>query len=395
VPVILSLGRTPLANALRRGDQLDTAEPRYPLDVAVCRQCSLVQLASTVAPSVLFDNYPYLSSYSDTMLRHAETLARSLTELHALRSSSLVVEIGSNDGYLLQYFRRAGIGVLGIDPAAAACAAAEALEVPTRRAFFGRSFADSLVERERIRADLIVANNVMAHVPDLDDLMSGVRSLLAPGGVFVVETPYVRELLERVEFDTIYHEHVFYYSLTALVGILARHGLAVVDVSRIPIHGGSLRVSASADGRPARAVVRELLDEEAVWGVRDLNTYRAFGARVAALRTELHDFLVGRKRRGRRLAAYGAAAKGAMLLNVIGIGRDVLDFVVDRNPTKQGRYLPGTDLPIHAPERLLTDMPDEVLLLTWNLADEIVAQQGEYRRRGGRFIVPIPSPRVI
>jgi SAM-dependent methyltransferase len=393
--VILSLGRTPLANALRREDQLDTAEPRYPLDVAVCRQCSLVQLASTVAPSVLFGDYPYLSSYSDTMLRHAEALARLLTELHALRSSSLVVEIGSNDGYLLQYFRRAGIAVLGIDPAPAACAAAEALEVPTRRAFFGRSFADSLVERERIRADLIVANNVMAHVPDLNDLMSGIRTLLAPGGVFVMETPYVRELLERVEFDTIYHEHVFYYSLTALVGILARHGLAVVDVSRIPIHGGSLRVTASADGRPARAVVRELLDEEAVWGVRDLNTYREFGARVAALRTELRDFLVDRKRSGRRLAAYGAAAKGAMLLNVIGIGRDVLDFVVDRNPTKQGRYLPGTDLPIHAPERLLTDMPDEVLLLTWNFADEIVAQQAEYRRRGGRFIVPIPSPRVI
>jgi SAM-dependent methyltransferase len=393
--MILSLGRLPLANALRRSDQPERVEPRYPLELVVCEGCSLIQLADTVPPAVLFGDYPYLSSYSDTMLRHSEALARSLAERHALGPVSLVVEIGSNDGYLLQYFKRAGIRVFGIDPAETACAEATARGVPTRQAFFGHAFAESLVRDDHVRGDLIVANNVMAHVPDLNDVLAGIRALLAPGGVFVMETPYVRDLIERVEFDTIYHEHVFYYSLTALVDVLARHGLDVVDVSRIPIHGGSLLVTARADGQSPSRAVRELLTEEAAWGVRSFDTYRAFGERVASLTAELRDFLVERKQGGRRLAAYGAAAKGAMLLNVLGIGRDVLDFVVDRSPTKQGRYMPGTGLPIYGPERLLTEMPDELLLLTWNLLDEILAQQAEYRRRGGRFIVPIPSPRVI
>jgi SAM-dependent methyltransferase len=393
--VVLSLGPMPLANALRRADQLHTAEPRYPLDLAFCPDCTLVQLAHTVSPAVLFGDYPYLSSYSDTMLRHAEALASSLVERHRLDASSLIVELGSNDGYLLQYFRRSGLRVLGVDPATAACRAAEAVGVPTRCAFFGQAFADALVNDEGLRADVVLANNVMAHVPDLHDVLSGIRTVLAPDGVFVMETPHVRMLLQRNEFDTIYHEHVFYYSLTALTAVLARHGLTVVDVAAIPIHGGSLRVTASMASTQVSPAVPACLDEEARWGVRELDTYQAFAARITALRTELREFLIGRKRRGCRLAAYGAAAKGATLLNAIGVGRDVLDFVVDRNPTKQGRYLPGTDLPIRAPEQLLAERPDEVLLLTWNLADEILAQEEEYRRRGGRFIIPIPFPRTV
>ena len=395
VAVILSLGPMPLANALRRTDQLQTAEPRYPLDLAICLRCTLVQLAHTVPPSALFEDYPYLSSYSETMLRHAEALARSLIERHRLGPDALILEIGSNDGYLLQYFRRAGLRVLGVDPAATACRVAEAVGVPTRRAFFGQAFADALVQGERARAAVVLANNVMAHVPDLHDVLSGIRTVLAPDGVFVMETPHVSMLLQRNEFDTIYHEHVFYYSLTALTALLAGHGLTVVDVASIPIHGGSLRVTASPAAAPVSPAVRECLDEETRWGVRDLGPYRAFAARVAALRTELRECLIGRKRRGYRLAAYGAAAKGATLLNAIGVGRDVLDFVVDRNPGKQGRYLPGTGLPVRPAEQLLADMPDEVLLLTWNLADEILAQEAEYRQRGGRFIIPIPSPRIV
>jgi SAM-dependent methyltransferase len=395
VSVILSLGPMPLANALRRPDQLYTAEPRYPLDLVICLRCTLVQLANTVPPAVLFEDYPYLSSYSDTMLRHAEALARSLIERYRLGPGALIVEIGSNDGYLLQYFRRAGLHVLGVDPAATACRVAEAAGVSTRCAFFGQAFADALVQHERVRAAVVLANNVMAHVPALHDVLSGIRTVLAPDGVFVMETPHVRMLLQRNEFDTIYHEHVFYYSLTALTEVLARHGLTVVDVAAIPIHGGSLRVTASMASTQVSPAVHACLDEEARWGVRELDTYQAFAARITALRTELREFLIGRKRRGCRLAAYGAAAKGATLLNAIGVGRDVLDFVVDRNPTKQGRYLPGTDLPIRAPEQLLTERPDEVLLLTWNLADEILAQEEEYRRRGGRFIIPIPFPRTV
>jgi SAM-dependent methyltransferase len=393
--VVLSLAATPLANALREATQLDAPETRYPLDLALCAKCSLVQLVDTVPPPVLFADYPYLTSYSDTMLRHAGALASALTARHALRPGSLVVEIGSNDGYLLQYFARAGVDVLGIDPALPACAVASERGVPTRAAFFGSALADDLV-REGLSARLIVANNVMAHMPDVNDVVAGCRRLLEPGGAVVVETPYVRDLLDRLEFDTIYHEHVFYYSLTALHELMARHGLSVVDVERIEPHGGSIRITAAAPGagQPAPAV-EALLAEEAAWGVRTPAPYRRFAERVDRAVIELRRFLLARKRAGRRLAAYGAAAKATTLLALLGIGDDVLDFVVDRNPRKQGRYLPGTRLPVRAPDYLLKAMPDDVLLLSWNLTDEILSQQAEYRRLGGRFIVPIPEVRVV
>jgi SAM-dependent methyltransferase len=393
--IVLSLGSTPLANALRDRAQLDEPEPRYPLDLAVCHRCSLTQIAETVSPAVLFADYPYMSSYSDTMLRHAESMAADLIGRHALGAGSFVVEIGSNDGYLLKHFQRGGVKVLGIDPAQPACAAALADGVPTRQAFFGSALADDLV-RAGTRADVIVANNVLAHVPDVNDVVAGIRSLLAPGGILVLETPYVHDLLERLEFDTIYHEHVFYYSLTALDALLARHGLSIVDVERLAVHGGSLRVTAAADGsRPATHAVNARRVDEAAWGVRDPATYRRFATRVGEAVADLRQFLQDRKRTGRRMAAYGAAAKGTTLLSALGIGGEVLDFVVDRSPRKQGRYLPGTRLPIYAPDQLLSAMPDDVLLLTWNLTDEILAQQAEYRRRGGRFIVPIPEVRVV
>jgi hypothetical protein len=373
--------------------ELDAPEPRYPLDVALCPACALVQLVETVDPAVLFADYAYLSSFSDTMLRHAQAYSQRLLQSRALGASSLVVEIGSNDGYLLRHFRQAGVPVLGIDPARAAAAAAERAGVPTRTAFFGRELADQLVG-EGIRADVVLANNVMAHVPQINEVVAGVVRLLKDEGVFVVETPYVRDLLDRLEFDTIYHEHVFYYSLTALRALLARHGLRVIEVQRVSIHGGSIRVTAALSGGPNDAVLT-MLDEEAAWRPHHPETYAAFAARVEMLRIELSSLLRARKASGRRLAAYGAAAKGTTLLSVIDIGEDVLDFAVDRNPHKQGRYLPGTKVRIYPPEYLLEAMPDDVLLLTWNFRDEIMTQQAEYRRLGGQFIVPIPSPSVV
>jgi SAM-dependent methyltransferase len=393
LPVVLSLGSTPLANALRSASELDVPDPRYPLDVALCPACALVQLVETVDPAVLFADYAYLSSFSDTMLRHAQAYAERILQSRALGANALVVEIGSNDGYLLRHFRRAGVAVLGIDPARAAAEAAERAGVPTRTAFFGRALADQLAG-EGIRADVVVANNVMAHVPAINEVITGVVRLLKDDGVFVVETPYVRDLLDRLEFDTIYHEHVFYYSLTSLRELLTRHGLCVIDVERVSIHGGSIRVTAAVKGRPNDAVLA-MMEEEAAWRPHDPETYVAFAARVDALRFELSGLLRERKASGRRLAAYGAAAKGTTLLSVIGVGEDVLDFAVDRNPRKQGRYMPGTKVRIYPPEHLLEAMPDDVLLLTWNFRDEIMTQQAEYRRRGGQFIVPIPSPSVM
>jgi SAM-dependent methyltransferase len=393
--VVLSLGSTPLANALLDLDELDDPEERYPLTLALCGACSLVQLAEIVPPDILFADYPYLSSWSDTMLQHSERMAAELVRRRALAPGSLVVEIGSNDGYLLQYFQRAGMNVLGIDPASAACAGASARGVPTRMAFFDSSVAENLA-REGVRANLLVANNVMAHVPDLNDVVAGVRRLLAPSGAFVLETPYVHDLLDRVEFDTIYHEHVFYYSVTALDALMTRHDLSIIDVERVPVHGGSLRVTAAAPGSvPESRSVQALLEEEAAWGVRSRAPYERFAHRVEALVSQLREFLLARKKSGRRLAAYGAAAKSTTLLSTLGIGAEVLDFVVDRNPRKQGRYLPGTHLPIYSPDHLMSNMPDDLLLFTWNFADEIVRQQAEYRRRGGRFIVPIPELRVV
>jgi SAM-dependent methyltransferase len=395
--VVLSLGRTPLANALLSEAQLDEPEETYPLDLAFCAGCSLVQITETVPPETLFREYFYLSSFSETMVRHAERIATRLVGERGLGAQSLVVEVASNDGYLLQFYKRAGVPVLGVEPAAnIARVAEEERGVPTVCDFFGEELAARLAAEGR-RADVIHANNVLAHVADLNGVVEGFARLLKDDGVAVIEAPYVKEMIDGVEFDTIYHEHLCYFSLTALDRLFRRHGLLIKDVEMLPIHGGTLRIFAGKDGGDgARSeAVKNLLEEERAWGVGREEFYAGFGAKVERLRQDLVSLLHRLKAEGKRVAVYGASAKGSTLLNYFRLGGDVLDFVVDRSTVKQGRYTPGTRLLISAPERLLEEMPDYCLLLTWNFADEILEQQREYRERGGRFIIPIPEVRVV
>jgi SAM-dependent methyltransferase len=394
--LILSLGRTPLANSLRSAGELAAPEARYSLDLVLCESCTLVQITETVPPEELFANYPYFSSYSDTMLNHASGLVRRMIEARKLGPSSLAAEVASNDGYLLQFYLRAGIPVLGIEPASNIVEVARQLGIRTMCEFFGANLAERLVG-EVGRADVLHANNVLAHVADLNGVVEGFRRFVKDDGVVVVEAPYVRDMIEAVEFDTIYHEHLCYFSLTALCRLFARHGLTIHDVERLAIHGGSLRIFASLEGArvtPSPSVAR-LLEEESSMGMCGPGFYLGFAERVERLKSELTGMLSALRAEGKRIAAYGASAKGSTLLNYFGIGGGDLEFVVDRSAVKQGRYTPGTHLLIRPPEALLDERPDYVLLLTWNFAEEILRQQQRYRQLGGRFIVPIPTPRVI
>ncbi len=393
---VMSFGEMPLANALLSEADLDRREARFPLELVFCESCALLQITESVDPELLFGEYAYFSSYSTTMLEHAAELVTRLVRERRLDGDSLAMEIASNDGYLLQHYVRAGVPVLGIDPARNVVEVAARRGVETICAFFGEDLARELAAGGR-RASVLHANNVLAHVPDVNGVVAGVAHVLADDGVAVVETPYVRDLVERTEFDTVYHEHLFYYSLTALERLFARNGLRIVDVERLDIHGGSLRVLAVRVDSPeeSRPAVRALLEEEEELGIAAAGYFEDFAGRVEALRRELWDMLRGLKAQGHRIAAYGAAAKGTTLLNCFRIGPDLLDFVADRSEHKQGLFMPGVRLPIVAPEYLLEAMPAEVLVLAWNFADEILAQQEEYRRRGGRFIVPIPRPRLV
>jgi hypothetical protein len=394
VPV-LDLGLHPLANALRTEEELAGEERRYPLDVAACPACSLVQLTYSVPPEEMFSDYPYFSSVSPTLVAHAKAIAERQVAYLGLGPDDLAMELASNDGYLLQHYRDAGVRVLGVDPARNIAAVAEARGIPTRCAFFGQELAAELVA-EGHRPAVVHANNVMAHVPELNSFVAGIATLIGDHGRLVTESPHLKELVDKLEFDTIYHEHLCYYSLTALDRLFERHGLVIEDVERLAIHGGTLRMTVRSTATGERGpAVRAMLEEEQRWGVDDPATYAAFGERVQQLGRDLRALLDRLRAEGATLAAYGAAAKGATLLNTFGIGRERLAWIADASPHKQGFFAPGTGLPIVPAGRLLEERPDYVLLLAWNFADEILGQQQAYRDAGGRFIVPVPAPAVV
>ncbi|MGE0849767.1 MAG: class I SAM-dependent methyltransferase [Hyphomicrobiaceae bacterium] len=392
--IFLDLGSTPLADRLVAPANLADAEPIFPLKVAFCGDCGLVQITETVDPKVLFaDQYPYYSSFSPALLDHSRANALDLMERRGLTQDSLVIELASNDGYLLKNYRSHGITVIGIDPAEGPAKAAEAAGVPTLREFFTVELAQRLRAEGR-RADVVHANNVLAHVADTNGFMAGIRLILKDDGVAVVEVPYLKSLIDNVEFDTIYHEHLCYFSVTALDALARRHRLYLNEIKQLHIHGGSLRLYLEPTERVG-ASVKGLLELEKRIGLDTFSYFQDFAGKVERLRSDLLALLRELKAQGKSIAAYGAAAKGATMINYVGIGREAIDFVVDRNVHKQGKYMPGQKLPILPPEALLTKRPDYVLMLAWNFAEEIMAQQHQYRELGGRFIVPVPEPRVV
>jgi len=396
VQPFLDLGKMPLSDGLVRPENLDGPEPRFALEVAFCPSCKIVQILEDVAQEVLFpEDYPYFSSFSDHLLAHSRRHALGLIETRSLGPDSLVVELASNDGYLLQNFVEAGVPVLGIDPAPAQVQAANDKGVRSICRFFGRELAEELLASGQGQADVIIANNVCAHVPDLNGFVAGMQRLLAPGGLITIENPYVRDLIDHCEFDTIYHEHLFYHSCAGIAGLMQRHGLHLNHVEYFPeLHGGTLRYHVShTPGRSAE--LEAYLAQEAELGIDRFSYYEGFAQRVEALKTDLLALLRGLRAEGRSIAAYGAAAKGSTMLNYVGVDRDLVSFVVDRNVHKQGLHMPGTHQPILPVEALVDQRPDYTLILAWNFKDEIMRQQSAYTEAGGRWIVPVPHPEVV
>ncbi|ETX09184.1 class I SAM-dependent methyltransferase [Candidatus Entotheonella palauensis] len=394
----VNLGSMPLVNAYLRRDQLGTSEVSYPLHVYVCEQCFLVQHDTLVPPGALFNDYAYFSSYSDTWLLHAKAYADMIVNRLGLGPRHQVVEIGSNDGYLLQYIMGHGVPVLGVEPAANVAEVAQQRGVPTRIAFFGAAMAADLAA-EGFGADLLIGNNVLAHIPNLNDCVQGLACLLNPQGVITMEFPHVMRLMAENQFDTIYHEHFFYFSLLTVERVFAAHGLTIFDVEELPTHGGSLRIFARHAVHPSLPIepqVNALKAREIAAGLSDLPAYKAFAHQVEITRREVRSFLLAAKRAGKHIVAYGAAAKGNTLLNASDIAdmREVIDYVVDRNPYKQGRFLPGTHLPVQAPEHIRETRPDYLLILPWNVKDEIMQQMAHIRAWGGQFAVAIPKIRI-
>jgi len=384
---------SPLCETYPSASDLNRGEMYYPLHVYVCQQCFLVQLESYETPENIFGDYPYFSSYSDSWLKHCENYCDKMTRRFGLDGRSFVVEVASNDGYLLQYFVRSGVPVLGIEPAANVAREAIKKGIPTQVEFFGADSARRLTD-SRSRADLVLGNNVLAQVPDLNDFVEGLKVLLKPRGALTLEFPHLLRLMEQRQFDTIYHEHFSYFSMLTVEKILGEHGLKAFDVEELPTHGGSLRVYASCVEDAERRVepsVPELVRRERAAGLASPEGYRKFAEDVKRTKWELIEFLLAAAREGKLVAGYGAPGKSATLLHYCGIGKDLIEFTVDRSPHKQGRFLPGTHIPIYHPDRIREAKPDYVLILPWNLKDEIMKQLHFIREWGGQFVVPIPD----
>lgn len=394
---VVDLGKSPLCESFLAASQLEQAEVFYPLHVMVCHECFLVQLPAHASGEEIFSDYAYFSSYSESWLAHAKRYVEQMTARWDLGPHSLVVEIASNDGYLLQYFVERGIPCLGIEPAANVAQVAVQKGVPTVVDFFGRRSAEARVAEGR-RADLLLGNNVLAHVPDLHDFVDGFKTLLAPAGVITFEFPHLMRLIDDNQFDTIYHEHFSYFSLGTAQAVLEAHDLTVFDVEELPTHGGSLRIYAchrEDTSKTPTSRLAELHQREEAVGILTLDYYRSFAERVQETKRQILTFLIEAKRAGKTIAGYGAPGKGNTLLNYCGIRTDFLDYTVDRSPHKQGMYLPGTHIPIFHPDRLAETRPDIILILPWNLQEEIASQLQYVREWGGQLVVPIPTPRVL
>lgn len=394
---IVNLGMSPLANSYVSESQLYSKEVFFPLTLLFCEKCFLAQLEEFESPENIFGDYAYFSSYSESWLDHVRSYVDKMIANYSLTSTSRVIEIASNDGYLLQYFVKNNIPVLGIEPARNVAEAALKKGVETKVAFFGEELANSLFE-EGIRADLLIGNNVVAHVPDLNDFIAGMKKILNATGIITLEFPHLLNLLQKNQFDTIYHEHFSYFSLSCLLQVCHSHGLQIFDVEKLQTHGGSLRVYIKHDNDKTKEVNRrvwELIDEEESFGIKNKETYVVFGENVKKVKRDLLSFLIEAKNEGKKIVGYGAPAKGNTLLNYCGIGTDFLEYTVDMNPYKQGKYLPGTHIPIKAPEEIKNTKPDYVLILPWNIKDEIIEQNADISDWGGKFIVAIPEVMVI
>jgi len=394
--IFVDLGVSPLVQSFLSSDQLNQMEPFYPLQVFVCATCFLVQLHEFVAPENIFSDYLYFASYSDTWLAHAKRYTDEMVRRFPISNNSLVIEIASNDGYLLQYFAEKNIPVLGIEPAANVARVAAQKGISSVVKFFSTATARELLAAGK-SADLLLGNNVLAHVPDINDFVAGMKILLKPQGVITMEFPHLMQLMEQNQFDTIYHEHFSYFSFLSVQKIFAAHGLTLFDVEELPTHGGSLRIfarHAEDSTKPVGPRVTDLHAREESAGYARLETYSRFAEQVKETKRKLLEFLIKAKRNGKRIAAYGAAAKGNTLLNYCAIRTDFLDYTVDRSPYKQGMFLPGTRIPVYSPDQIRRTQPDYLLILPWNLKDEIIQQNAYIRDWGGQFVVPIPEVTV-